>query len=345
MQHTDAPGIDVWIRYGILAALAYWSFILLLPFIDLILWAIVLAVALYPLHVFLTRQLRGRVKTSALIITLTTVFIVVGAVGILANNMFASINHIIRMSHTNNLFPDLPTSIATLPYIGESIREMWTNVSTNASQLVRDYSETIFRTGGIAVGKAAYKGLQLLLFILSILFAGYLLVISDKVSPRFRAVAKRVSPERGVTFINIMKDTIQNVSRGVIGISILQAILFGLILLYADIPGAGLLSFITLILCIVQIGMTVVAVPVALWLFYSQSFVFALVITILMALVGVLEGILKPYLLSRGLPTPMLLILFGVLGGVATHGVIGIFIGPVVLSLFYDLVISWFKNH
>jgi predicted PurR-regulated permease PerM len=91
--------------------------------------------------------------------------------------------------------------------------------------------------------------------------------------------------------------------------------------------------------------MSVVAIPVALWLFYSQSFVFAMVISILMALVALLEGILKPYMLSRGLPTPMLIILFGVLGGLAVHGVIGIFIGPVVLALFYDLVASWLNNH
>ena len=144
----------------------------------------------------------------------------------------------------------------------------------------------------------------------------------------------------GSTFVEIMTETIQNVSRGVIGISLLQSLIFGLILLLAGIPGAGLITFLALILSITQIGLIPLVIPLAVWMFFTKSFAFAFVFMLLMLLTLPIES-LKPFAMAQGLRTPLIVIFTGVIGGLLLHGLIGVFIGPVVLAIFYELVYQW----
>lgn len=126
-----------------------------------------------------------------------------------------------------------------------------------------------------------------------------------------------------------------------IGVALLQALLAGLILVAAGVPGAGLIAFATLILGIVQIGAAPVMIPLFIWLWTTQEPGFALVLTLLLVPVTLVDNVLKPLLMARGLTTPMLVILVGVVGGTLTHGLVGLFLGPVVLSVFYELVVEW----
>jgi predicted PurR-regulated permease PerM len=121
--------------------------------------------------------------------------------------------------------------------------------------------------------------------------------------------------------------------------------LFGLVLLYAGVPAAGLIAFAAFFICLLQVGLIFLIIPIAIWLFVSDDIVHAVIPFVMLLLVALLDTVLKPFVFSRGLQTPMMVIFVGVIGGIASYGFLGIFIGPVVLALFYDLVCHWLKSH
>lgn len=344
MQRNENVQMDNFVRILIVAGLLYLSFQLIQPFIGFLLWAFILATALYPLYDWLKVKLHGHAYLAAFLTTLLALIVVVGTVFVLADNLISTINLIIRkVKDHEQLFPELPEQIINLPVIGEQIQSIWMAASSNITEVISQYSNYIITAGGMAFGKAIHKSLELFLFVMSVLFAGYLFVCSEAIAQYTQRFALRISPERGKSYVALVKDTIQNVSRGVIGIALMQFILFGILLLIAGVPGAGLISFIGLILCIAQIGLLILVVPVIIWMFYTKTIIFAVIMSVLMSAVGLLDNVLKPIILARGLPTPMAVILFGVIGGVMIHGVVGVFVGPVILALIFDLVNYWLE--
>lgn len=338
---NNAFDIDRLIRIVLIAAITLWSFKLILPLIGLFAWGFILAVALYPIFHWLNFHLGNRPILAATIITLLSLLIVVGSIVVLTNDMVQSLSDIISRVHSGEqIIPQPPASVSTWPIIGDYIQSVWSLASSNLGDAIKEYSGYLVQAGGFAIGQLATKGLDLILFILGVIFSGYVLAHSFNMMGSVRKLTKRIHPERGATFVKIMTETIQNVSRGVIGVSFLQSLIFGLLLLLAGIPGAGLIIFLALILSITQIGLIPLVIPLAIWLFFTKSFAFAFIITLLMLLTLQIDN-LKPFVMSKGLRTPMIVIFAGVIGGLLLHGVIGIFIGPVVLAIFYELVYNW----
>ena len=131
--------------------------------------------------------------------------------------------------------------------------------------------------------------------------------------------------------------TIRNVSRGVVGVALLQTILIGIVLQIAGVPGGGLLAFVILVLCILQIGPGLVVLPVLIWAWLTMSTGPALLLTVLLVPLTLMDNML----MGRGLSTPTLVIFLGVVGGTLAYGLIGLFLGPAVLAIFYDLLVTW----
>ena len=179
--------------------------------------------------------------------------------------------------------------------------------------------------------------LDALLLCVSVIIAGFLYVSGPQLAQGGRAFAERVVASRGAAFVDLAGLTIRNVSRGVIGVAAIQALLAGIVMVGAGIPGAGLLAFAVLVLCIVQIGPAPVLLPLLIWAWMALATGPALVLTLLLVPIMLLDNVLKPLLMGRGLRTPTLVILIGVIGGTITHGLIGLFLGPVVLSVLYEL--------
>jgi predicted PurR-regulated permease PerM len=340
-KEHSASNLDQLIRIALITALAYWSFLLILPFFGILAWSVILAVALYPVYKWFCTRL-GSPVLAATLVTLISLLVVVGSLLLLTNNMFSTVSDLTTKIRANELIiPQPPDAVKGWPLVGEQIHQAWSSASTNMGAMVNQYASYLLDTGKFLLGKTAHFTFELILFIISVLFSGYLLSQSGSLITSINKLAERVAPKRGVSIINIMNDTIQNVSRGVIGLSLFQAVLMGLLLLIAGVPGAGLISFIALLLCIAQLGLFLLVVPVIAWLFFTKSFLFALVISILLSIDALLDNFLKPFILARGLQTPMLVIFLGVFGGVIAHGVIGIFLGPVLLAIFYDLINHW----
>jgi predicted PurR-regulated permease PerM len=156
-------------------------------------------------------------------------------------------------------------------------------------------------------------------------------------------VLSRVAAARGQEFVDLAGATIRNVSRGIIGIATLQALLAGIGLLFAGVPAAGLFSFLVLVLGIIQIGPSVILLPLIIWSWFAMDTTTAVLFTLYMVPVNLLDNVLRP-LVAKGLSTPMPVILVGVLGGTLVHGMIGLFVGPIVLSIAWQLLVVWTRD-
>jgi predicted PurR-regulated permease PerM len=155
---------------------------------------------------------------------------------------------------------------------------------------------------------------------------------------------RRLDPERGEEFANLAGATIRAVSRGVIGISVLQALLAGIGLMIAGVPAASLITSAVLICGIIQIGPSIILVPLVIWSWFAMEPTGALLFTAYIVPVNLLDNILKPLVMGRGLKTPMLVILIGVLGGTLAYGVTGLFLGPIILAVIWELLVAWIRE-
>lgn len=157
------------------------------------------------------------------------------------------------------------------------------------------------------------------------------------------AAFSRIVPDQSEHFLDLAGATIRAVAQGVIGVAIIQSLLAGVGFKLAGIAAAGLLAFLVLLLSIVQIGGTIVILPVIIWIWTDKEFPIALLLTVFLVIVSVLDNILKPLVMGRGLTTPALVILIGVIGGTLFHGIIGLFIGPIILSVVWELTVAWIR--
>jgi predicted PurR-regulated permease PerM len=338
----EARATDFVVRLAFLGLFAYWSLELVRPFLPVVIWAVLLAVALYPAFAWLARRLGGRQSLAALIVTAIALATVLGPVSILAASLAESVHWLAAGMQAGSLkVPSPPPYVEEWPVVGEPLHEAWALASTNLDDALTRYGPAVLPASGSILGRIAALGADVLKFVLSVIIAGFLFVPGPRLAAGARAFAARLVAPRGAHFVNLAGATIRNVSRGVIGVALIQALLAGIILYLAGIPGAGLIAFGILLLCIVQIGGAPILLPVLVWVWMTHPTGFALILTLLLVPVGLVDNVLKPILVARGLTTPMLVILTGVIGGTLTHGLVGLFLGPIVLAVFYELVVAW----
>ena len=341
-EQLEAGATDLVVRLAFLGAFAWWSLELVRPFLPIVIWAVLLAVALYPAYAWLARALGGHRGLAATAVTLIALATVLGPVSVLAASLAESVQWIAAGLAEGTLrVPPPPADVADWPVLGGQIEEAWTLAAGDLEDAVQRYGPAVLPVGGTVLGKVAAIGADVLKFVASVVIAGFLLLPGPRLAAGARAFASRLIAPRGAQFVDLAGATIRNVSRGVIGVALLQALLAGVILYAAGIPGAGLIAFGVLLLCIVQIGAAPILLPLLVWVWMTQTATFALILTLLLVPVGLVDNVLKPVLMARGLTTPMLVILTGVIGGTLTHGLVGLFLGPVVLSVFYELVVAW----
>jgi predicted PurR-regulated permease PerM len=154
----------------------------------------------------------------------------------------------------------------------------------------------------------------------------------------------RIVPQQSADFLALAGATIRTVAQGVIGIAVLQSLLAGIGLKIAGVPHAGVLAFAVLVLGIVQIGSAPILLPVVIWVWTAKDVGSAVLITIYLVLVGLSDNALKPLLVGRGLSTPVLVIFIGVLGGTLAHGIVGLFVGPIILAVAWELLMAWSRS-
>lgn len=343
-QSMDAKVTDLVIKLIIIGLFAYFSLALLAPFAVVTIWAVVLAVALYPAFAALRMRLGGRGGLAATLITLLGLIVVLGPLGAAAIGVTDSTAELVTRFHEHTIaVPRPPDSVKDWPVVGEKIHTAWTLASVNLEAAVQRFGPQLLAASGAVASRVAGIGFGMIGFAVSVVISGLLFLPGPRLAEAVRTFARRIAGERGARFTDLAGATIRNISRGVIGVALLQTVLVFAILTVFGVPLAGLLAFLILIICIVQIGPVPVLLPIIIWAWVTKDTGPALLLTVLLIPVAVIDNVLKPILMARGLPTPLLVILLGVIGGTVAYGLIGLFLGPILLGIFYELVSAWMR--
>jgi predicted PurR-regulated permease PerM len=331
---------------ALLGVLGYWSLLLIRPFLTIALWSIVLAVALFPLYDWLAERLGGRRSLAAVFITILNLLIVLGPVTWLGLALLENLRTLSERFIAGDLsIPPPFEAVKSWPLIGERVFETWTLASSNLGAAFTKLAPQLKQIGGILLSVAATGGIGMLKFIASVIVSGFLFVPGPSLIAAVKTLSNRVDSEHGAIFIQIAGATIRSVSRGVIGISLLQALLAGVGLMAAGVPFAGLITFAVLLFGIIQIGPTIILIPVIIWSWITMDTMTALAFTAYIVPVNLLDNILRPIILARGMTTPMPVLFVGMIGGTLVHGIIGIFVGPIVLAVAWELVTAWMRGN
>jgi predicted PurR-regulated permease PerM len=350
---SDAPGrpdprtpdrlaIDIAVRLSLLGLFAYFALSLMAPFLSILLWSIVLSVALYPVFAWVRDRLGGRPKLAAALITFATLSIVLGPTTVLVSSLIHTLETLAMKVHGGSLaIPAMPPALAEIPIVGPGIATGWTQATTNLEAFLTTYRSALLGAGEWVLHAVAGLAGSVLVIVVAVLISGFLYFPGPRFVTAFRAFASRVVGPHGSDFVDLAGATIRNVARGVIGVAAIQALLIGVGLIVAGVPAAGLLTMAVLVLAILQIGSGPVVVPLLIWAWIQMPTPQALLVTAYMVPVSVIDNVLKPMLMGKGLPTPMLVILMGVIGGTISYGLIGLFLGPIVLAVFYELIVYW----
>ena len=303
------------IRIVCLGFLGYWSLILIRPFLTIIVWSIIIAVALYPMFDWLSAKLYGHRAVAAAAITVLSLLVMLGPVTWLALSLADTVRTVLaRLGDGTLTFPPPSEAVKAWPLIGEKIYESWLLASTNLRALVIEAAPHLKPLGSSLLNAAGSIGINLLKFVIAVVISGFLLIPGPSLIHSIKNVLSRVAAARGQEFVDLAGATIRNVSRGIIGIATLQALLAGIGLLFAGVPAAGLFSFLVLVLGIIQIGPSVILLPLIIWSWFAMDTTTAVLFTLYMLPVNLLDNVLRP-LVAKGLSTPMPVILVGVLGG------------------------------
>jgi predicted PurR-regulated permease PerM len=333
------------IRLGLLALLFYWSFVLLRPFIPILVWSVMLAVALYPAFDWLSARLGQRPRTAALLTTLIVLAVFLGPATWLGIGVVEGLRSVSdHLTSGDIAIPSPPAGVRDWPLIGTQLYEYWGRASDNLAATFREVAPHLKPLAAPILSLAGSAGTGTIKFLLSVIVAGFLFPAGPQLVAAARNMLAHIVPERSQDFVALAGATIRTVAQGVIGVAMLQALLAGIVLKIAGVPNAGVLAFAILVLAIVQIGSLPILLPVMIWVWTAKDVGAAVLITIVLVLVGISDNLLKPVLMGRGLSTPVLVIFIGVMGGTLAHGIVGLFIGPIILAVAWELMMAWTRG-
>lgn len=336
--------LDVLIRAGLIAVLTIYCYQVFRPFLELMLWSLILAVMLYPLQRRLGARLGHHEGRTASLIVVAGLLILMVPIYLLGISLVESAQQVMETVRSDSLrIPPPSESVASWPVIGQPVHDLWQQAASDLSGSLEKYRPQIreFLLGLLA--RIASIGAGFLLFIAALVIAGIMMAFGELGHRSAHRIAVRiVGPERGESLVELCTATIRTVAQGVLGIAFIQMLLVGVGFVLMGVPGAGLLALAVLLLGIIQVPATLITVPVIIYVFSTEgASVTTIVFAVYSVLAGLVDNVLKPLLLGRGVDVPMPVVLIGALGGMVASGILGLFIGPIVLAVGYRLFWQW----
>jgi predicted PurR-regulated permease PerM len=338
--------IEAAIRLGLMLILAFWCYLIIKPFVIALVWAVIIAVAVFPLFTRLKALLGDRNKLAATVYTLVALAILITPT-VLVSNSIVDTATIAAESYAAGALqiPPPPEAVRGWPLIGENLYSIWAQSSENLGQLLERYKPEIAEAGKALIGAAASIGGDILQFVLSIIISGILIAnAAGAYKITSQVFSRLINAEHGQDYANLTRDTIRSVAQGVLGVAAIQAVLSALGMFVMDVPAWGLWSALILVLAIAQLPPVIVLGFVVAYVFSVADTTPAVIFAIYSLIVSGSDGFLKPLFLGRGMTTPMLVILLGAIGGMIMAGIIGLFVGAIILALGYELFIKWLNE-
>ncbi len=337
--------LDAALRIGLIALLVYACSRIMLPFIGVLIWSGIIAVMLYPLHIRLAARVGNR--WSAVIMGAVGVAFLLVPLVIAATSIGSSILTLVSglRNHTLVISPP-PPRLAELPLVGRKLSDAWSLVATNTPAAIAQYGDMLKKPVAWAASFAGGLAAGVLAFALSFGIAAVLVAYARSCADFAQALFTRVtgSAARATRLVSLTAATIRGVAQGIVGVAIIQSLILGVGFFTIGIPGAGVLTLLALILGIVQVPAILLVLPAIGYVFSIHDTTPAIVFAIYMLIGGLADNVLKPLMLGRGLEVPMPVIFLGVIGGMVVDGLLGLFVGPVVLAVGYMLFIEWVRQ-
>jgi predicted PurR-regulated permease PerM len=333
------------IRIAVLALLVYLCLQVLQPFINPIIGGIVIAIALQTPYAKLNRVLGDRRGLAS--------FLLIGGIllALLVPTVLLGADIIETAAELSDTFdpeqfqvPPPPETVADWPFVGERVYDAWLAASRNLESILVKLGPHLRNLGLWLIETMGDLGFGLLMFIVTIVIGGALLPVRDRGVEVVRQVGSLLAGEQGPELADLVAASVQSVIRGVIGVAIIQSVLSGIGMLVVGVPAAGVWALLILLLAVMQLPATLVLIPVIIYVFAVKSTVPAVIFMIYALLVGASDNVLKPLLMGRGSKTPMLVLFMGSLGGFIAGGILGLFIGAVVLSIGYTIFMAWVEG-
>ena len=335
--------LEASINIGLAALLAASCLLIVKPFVPLIAWGIIIAVASYPVFLKLQRVLGGRGGWAAALYTLILLAILIIPVVLLAQSLVEGVQTLTAHLKAGTLgVPAPPDRVAGWSIIGARLYNLWKAASDNLSDVVLRFAPQIKSALPQLLSAAAGLGLTVLEFLLAILVGGALLANAPAASKAARSMFVRIFDEKGPEYHQLVSSTIHSVTNGILGVAVIQTVCAGLGFLVAGLPAAGLWAVIFLIAAVLQVGMLVL-IPAVIYMFAIASTTKAVIFLAWCIIVGMMDNVLKPLLLGRGVAVPIAVVFLGAIGGFMVMGIIGLFVGAIALSVGYKLFVAWIE--
>ncbi len=340
-----SQALEVSIHIGLAFLLAAACLRILLPFLPLIAWGIIIAVAAYPAFKKLQKLMQGRGVLAAVVFTLSLLAVLILPVLLLADSLIEGVQSVTTHIRSGAaIVPPPPPSISGWPLIGAPLTKVWLLASRDLTELLKEFAPQIKAALPGVLSATAGLGSTVLQLLLSIVVSGLLLANAPAAYAMARSLFDRLFGEKGLELRELVGSTIRSVTFGIIGVAVIQSAFAALGFLVVGLPAIGLWAVIFLIAAVLQFG-ALVLVPAVVYVFATASTTKAIIFLIWCIVVALMDNVLKPILLGRGAQVPIAVVFLGAIGGFVALGIIGLFVGAVVLSISYKLFLAWLAGN
>lgn len=313
------------------------------PLMGVLAWGALIAVALFPLQRRLAAVMGNRSKTASVLIVIILLILVIVPLSYLPGSFNRAADAI--SAWTNNwtqlTLPPPPSWIVDFPLLGSTIGEKWAAAAQASSNMMASLKPYLGPAFQWIAALGASLGLTVVQMLLSIILAGIFLTTHGSTTTTFHTIGRRLGGATGENLVDVAVRTIRSVVQGVMGTALIQSILSGIGFAIAGVPFAVALGVLCFGTAMLQIGTWLVWIPAALWLSNQGETGWAIFTAVAGIIINVLDNVIKPLLIGRGAGSPIWIIFIGVIGGVLTMGLIGIFVGPLIMAIGYSIVSSW----
>jgi predicted PurR-regulated permease PerM len=336
--------VEVSINVGLVFVLAAVCFLILRPFLPLLTWGIIIAVACHPVFRKLQRLSGIRQSLAALLCTLFLLAILVVPAIFLAQGLIQSIQSLAaKLKQGSAIVPSPPPAIGSWPIVGAPLQRMWELAHADLGQALSRFSPQLKSILPGVVSASANIGAAVLQFFFAIVIAGVLLANAEAAYKVTCSMFNRVFADQGPELQQLVGATIRSVTFGILGVALIQAALAAAGFFMVGLPGVSLWAVIFLAAAVLQVG-AVVLIPAVIYVFATATTTSAVIFLIWCIFVGLIDNVLKSLLLGRGVAVPVAVVFLGAIGGFVAMGIIGLFVGAIALSVGYKLSVAWLQT-
>jgi len=337
--------LEISLHLAVVALVIVYCFQVVRPFIQLFVWGAILAIALRPIFRRLQGVLGGRTGLAAACLVVGFLLLLtVPSILITASLVESATDLAGQLESGTSPVPPPPSSLAGWPIVGEKLYSLWSTASQDLDAALEQAGPLVKSAVGLVLSAGASAGMAVGVFALSIVIAGVLLAYEEPVARVVHKITGRIFDARGEQLVGLSLGAVESVTRGILGVALIQAVLSGIALVWVGVPGAGLWILLVLLLAVVQIPTILLLGPIVAYVFATSSTLVAVPFAIWTLAVAFSDNVLKPLLLGRGAEVPMLVIFVGAIGGFILEGIIGLFTGAVALSVLFTLFNAWLDD-